>query len=133
MNNKGLANPSTSGNSVSNIVLERIHRVIGNLVRTYNINKTYVHRNNPWLVIFTTAVFAVFSTENRLEDYSPDKLIFVRDIIFPVNKQWIINEYFSKSMHKFIHMSSTKIVKELNTTDKFEYNNLKARDKSYAQ
>ena len=85
------------------------------------------------MVIFTTAVFAVFSTENRLEDYSPDKLIFVRDIIFPVNKQWIINEYFSKSMHKFIHMSSTKIVKELNTTDKFEYNNLKARDKSYAQ
>ena len=39
---KGLANSTTSGNSMSNIVLEKIHQVLENLVRNYNINKTYV-------------------------------------------------------------------------------------------
>ena len=38
---KLLSKPSTSGNYVSNIVLEWIHQVIGNLVWTYNIKKTY--------------------------------------------------------------------------------------------
>ena len=45
-NNKGLAKPSTPGNSLSNIVLELIHQALGNLVLTYNINKTYVDKDD---------------------------------------------------------------------------------------
>ena len=34
--------PSTLGNPMSNIVLEQIHQVLGNLVRTFNISETYI-------------------------------------------------------------------------------------------
>ena len=60
MNHKyGLAKPSTSGNSMSNIVLERIHKVLVNLVRTYNINKIYVDEDDQILVILTAEAFAI--------------------------------------------------------------------------
>ena len=31
---------------MSNIVLERIHKLLGKLVQTYNINKTYLEEDN---------------------------------------------------------------------------------------
>ena len=34
--------PSTSGNPTSNAILEQIHQVLGNLVRTFNVQQTYV-------------------------------------------------------------------------------------------
>ena len=37
-----IAKPSTSGNSMSNMILKWIHQVLGNLVRTFNIQQTYV-------------------------------------------------------------------------------------------
>ena len=38
------AKPSTSVNPVSNAVLGRIHQVIGNLVRTFNVQRTYIDK-----------------------------------------------------------------------------------------
>ena len=49
-------------------------------MRTYNINKTYVEADDPWLGILTPAAFQIRSTENRLKDYSPDQSLFVRDM-----------------------------------------------------
>ena len=46
---------STSENSTPNAILERIHQVIGNLVRTFNITKTYVGKDDPWLGILAAA------------------------------------------------------------------------------
>ena len=43
---KGLAKPIISGNSMSNIVLEKIHQVQGNLVRNCNMNKNYVDKDD---------------------------------------------------------------------------------------
>ena len=37
--------PSTLGNTMSNTILERIHQVLGNLVRTFNIQQTYIDEN----------------------------------------------------------------------------------------
>ena len=36
-NNKGLAKQSTLGNSISNMILEQIHQVLGNLVSNFII------------------------------------------------------------------------------------------------
>ena len=33
---------------MSNEVLEWIHQVLVNLVQTYNINQTYVEKDDPW-------------------------------------------------------------------------------------
>ena len=35
------------GNTTSNVVLERIHQVLGNLVRIFNIKETYVDEDYP--------------------------------------------------------------------------------------
>ena len=69
---------------MSNIVLERIHLVLVNLVQTYNINRTYVDEDDQISVILTAAAFSILSTENRLKDYSPGQLLFGRDIIIPI-------------------------------------------------
>ena len=38
---------NTSGNPMSNAILERIHQVLGNLVQTCNITQTYVDEDDP--------------------------------------------------------------------------------------
>ena len=47
------AKPSTSKNTASNTILERIHQVLGNLVRNFNITKTHVEKDEPWTGIFS--------------------------------------------------------------------------------
>ena len=70
-NNNGLSNPSASIISISNIVLIKINQDLGNLVRTYNINKAYFDKDDQRLVILTETAFTIISEENRLKYYSP--------------------------------------------------------------
>ena len=69
---------------MSNIVLERIHQVLGNLLRTYNINKTYFDEYDQISVILTASESTIRSAENRLKYYSPGQLVFGRDINIPI-------------------------------------------------
>ena len=78
------AKPSTLGNPVSNVIMERIHQVLGNLERTFNIQQTYVDKNYPWMGILAEAAFVIFSTTNRQKGYSLGQLIFGRDMILPI-------------------------------------------------
>ena len=55
---------------MSNEVLELIHQVLGNLVRTFNISHTYVEKNDPWTGILAVAAFAIHTTTNGLKIYS---------------------------------------------------------------
>ena len=67
-----------------NAVLERIHQVIGSIMRDFNISQTYVDKNDQWMGILAAAAFAILSTTNRQKSYIPGKLIFGRDIIIPI-------------------------------------------------
>ena len=79
------ANPSTSENPMSNTILKRIHQVLGNLVRNFNIsNKTYVDEDDPWTGIVSAEEFSILSTTNRQKGYSPGQLIFGREMILPI-------------------------------------------------
>ena len=78
------AKPSTSGNPMSNVILGWIHQVLGNLVQNFNIQQTYVDKNDPWMGILAEAAFAILSTTSGKKGYSPVKLIFVRDMIPPI-------------------------------------------------
>ena len=66
---------------MSNVILERIHQVIGNLVRTFNLQKTYVDKNYPWTGILTAVAFSICSTTGKQKGYSQGQLKFGRDII----------------------------------------------------
>ena len=77
--------PSTLGNTMYNSVLERIHQVLVNLVRNFNIStQTYVGENDPWAGILAAAAFAIHSTTNMQKGYSPGQLIFGLDMILPI-------------------------------------------------
>ena len=69
---------------MSDAILERIHQVIGNLVRICNITRTYAEKGDPWSVILSAAAFEVRSTKNRLKYYSPGQLVFGCGIIIPI-------------------------------------------------
>ena len=58
------AKPSTSGNTMSNMILGQIQQVLGNLVRIFNISQTYVDEDDPWTGILAAKVFAIISTIN---------------------------------------------------------------------
>ena len=34
--------------NIKYVTMERIHQVLGNLVRTFNITQTYVDEDDPW-------------------------------------------------------------------------------------
>ena len=57
--------PRTLENPMSNAILERIHRVLGNLVRPFNIQQAYVYKDDPWMGILDAAAFAIRSTTSR--------------------------------------------------------------------
>ena len=56
------AKPSTLENPTSDVILERIHQVLGNLVRTCNIKETYAEENNSWSGILDTSAFVIHLT-----------------------------------------------------------------------
>ena len=70
---------------MSNAILERIHQVIGNLVRNFNAQQTYIGENEPWAGIWAASAFAIHSTINRHKGYITGQLIFGRDMILLKN------------------------------------------------
>ena len=52
-----------------------------NLVRDFNISKTYVDEDDPCTGVLAVAAFAICSTTNVLKGYSPFKLLFFRDMV----------------------------------------------------
>ena len=89
---------------MSNILLEQIYQVLGNLVQTYNIQKIYVDEDDQRSVIIRASSFAIISRENRLKYYSPFQLRFGHDIILLINIWWIRNKYVSEIKCKLIRI-----------------------------
>ena len=46
-------------NPEANTTIGRTHQVLGNLVRSYNLQETYVDYADPWMVILAAADFSV--------------------------------------------------------------------------
>ena len=55
--------PRTLGNPTSNAILERINQVLGNLVRNYNISKTYIDKDDPQAGILSASSFGILPTK----------------------------------------------------------------------
>ena len=43
--------PDSFGNLQANTIIERIHQVLGNLIRSFNLHDTYVYDTNPCMGI----------------------------------------------------------------------------------
>ena len=64
--------------------MEITHSFLGNLLWTYNINVTYVEKDEQWLGILLATLFAIISTGNILKVYTPGQLISDQDMILPI-------------------------------------------------
>ena len=53
--------PYPPGNPQSNEIIEIIHKVLKNLLQTYNLHETYADDAEPWMGILSKAAFALQS------------------------------------------------------------------------
>ena len=57
--------PVSHRNLQANTIIERIHQLLGKLVRTYILQETYADDDDPWMGILAAVDFAVRSTCHR--------------------------------------------------------------------
>ena len=70
-----------------NTILEQIHQILGNLVLTCNITKTFVDDDDLWSGSLSAAAFVILSTTNGLKGYIPGKLVFGHDLILHIKRR----------------------------------------------
>ena len=56
------AKPITVRNPQANAIVERVHQVIGNIIRTFELENNYLDEDDPWIGILSATAFAVRST-----------------------------------------------------------------------
>lgn len=93
--------PITVRNPQANAIVERIHQVIGNIIRTFELQDNYLDEDDPWKGILSATAFAVRSTYHTTLQRTPGQLVFGRDMIF--NVQHTANwEYIRSRKQKLI-------------------------------
>ena len=93
--------PITTRNPQANAIIERVHQVIANIIRTYELQDNYLDEDNPWKGILSATAFAVRSTYHTTLKQTPGQIVFGRDMIF--NVEHIVNwEYIRASKQKNI-------------------------------
>ena len=70
--------PDSSGNPQANTIIEIIHQLLGNLIRSFNLHYTYVHDADPRTGILAAASFAVQATYHRTKIISDPISIWPR-------------------------------------------------------
>ena len=76
--------PSTAYNPQSNGVIERVHQVLGNALRTFELEERELDTHNPWDEFLTSAAYAIRSTHHTTLQASPAQLVYGRDMLLPV-------------------------------------------------
>ena len=74
---------STPRNPQSNGIVERIHQVLGDAFRTFQLQQEKLDEKDPWSSFLAAAAFAVRSTVHTTLQATPGQLVFGRDMILP--------------------------------------------------
>ena len=75
---------SSSYNPQSNGIVERVHQVLTNCLRTYELDGKELNERDPWGPFLAAAAFAIRSTYHTTLHASPGQLVFGRDMILPI-------------------------------------------------
>ena len=63
-------------------MLEKIHQMLGNIMRTMNLPEAFVDEHDPWTGPLSAAAFALRATYHTTLKKTPGQLVFGRDMIF---------------------------------------------------
>ena len=121
------AKRSTAYNPQSNAIIKRVHQVLGNAPRTFELEKRKLDEKNPFEPFLTATAYTIRSTYHTTLQATPGQLVFGRDMILPtefkanwaaimLRKQNIINKSNKQENRKrFQHTNNVgdKVLLEL--------------------
>ena len=76
--------PTTKYNPQSNGIVERVHAVLNDILRTFELEERELDERNPWDEFLSAAAFAIRATYHTTLEASPAQLVFGRDMMLPV-------------------------------------------------
>jgi len=83
--------PTTSYNPQSNGIIERVHQVVGNSLRTLEVNKAaddpVIADDEPWDNVLSQVAWAIRSTYHTTLEATPGQLVFNRDMLLPIESR----------------------------------------------
>ncbi len=77
--------PTSIKNPQSNAIIERVHAVIGNMLRTYKLNKFEFDPNDYWSDLLASVAWAIQATYHTVLQASPGQLIFGHNMLLNLN------------------------------------------------
>ena len=77
--------PSNSWNPQGNSVLERIHQVFGDMLRTFGLGNVVLDGNEPLQKSLAGTAYAIRSSYNTTQGATPAQMVFGRDMVLPVD------------------------------------------------
>ena len=84
-NDEDCHEPTADYDPQGNSILERTHQVVGNCLRTFELEKRDLAGPNPYEPFLTAAACAMRSTCHATLKHAPGQLVFGRDMMLPVN------------------------------------------------
>ena len=126
--------PITVRNPQANAICERVHQVIGNIIRTFELQTNYLNEDDPWKGILSATAFAIRCTYHTTLHSTPGQLVFGRDTIFNIkhtanwevirqHKQKLINANNKRENAKRIphqYCAGDKVMLQIGTENKYE-------------
>jgi hypothetical protein len=73
----------TAHNPQSNSIIERIHQVLGNALRSFELEERDLDEEDPWEEFLTAAAYAIRCTFHTTLGATPGQLVFGRDMHLP--------------------------------------------------
>ena len=76
--------PTTIKNPQANAILERVHQVLGDMLRTKNLQNYDFDDIDPWGELLASVAWAIRSTHHTTLQASPAQLVFSRDMMLNI-------------------------------------------------
>ena len=75
---------TTAYNPQANGIIERVHQVVANALRTFALEEQELNEKDPWTPFLQATCFAVRSTYHTTLGATPAQLVFQRDMLLPI-------------------------------------------------
>ena len=98
---------TTDYNPQSNAIIERVHQVLGNALRSFELEKRELEEKNPFEPFLTAVAYAIRSTYHTTLQATPRQLVFGRDMLLPIKfkTDWAI---IAQRKQKSINQSNSR-------------------------
>jgi len=78
---------TTPHNPQSNGIVERVHQVLADALRTFELEERDLDKADPWTPFLAATAFAIQSTHHTTPGATPAQRVFQRDMILPIKFQ----------------------------------------------